>query len=136
MKPIAKIVILSLLFILRLQGVEAETTFSAMDKCVFSAIESQKGDSSEDVLSLDGLFVHPMFAGMQKTYVEFLSNSMDSYRKAEELQQLFLKTLIGRFSLREETLATGMAKIFTSTPIHCVSPACYYYVFALRRILI
>lgn len=135
MKSIAKIVILSLLFILRLQGAEAETTFSATDKCAFSAMESQKGGSSEDVLSFDGLFVHPMFAGMQETCVEFLPYGID-YRKAEELQQLFLKMLIGRFSLREETLATGMAKIFTSTSIHCVSPACYYYVFALRRILI
>lgn len=136
MKSIAKIVILSLLFILRLQGAEAETAFSAMGRSAFSAKVCQQTDSPENVLSLDKFLVHPMFAGMQKTYVEFLSNSMDSYRKAEELQQLFLKTLIGRFSLREETLATGMAKIFTSTPIHCVSPACYYYVFALRRILI
>lgn len=58
------------------------------------------------------------------------------FRRAEKLQQDFLKILIGHFSLREDNLAVDKAKIFPSNPIHCVSPACHYFVFRLRRILI
>lgn len=73
--------------------------------------------------------------GQQQVLAKLMPDDL-RIRRAEELQQNFLKILIGRFSLREEILATDRAKIFPSNPIHCVSPACHYFVFTLRRILI
>ena len=80
-------------------------------------------------------FTHSLLTGQQQVLAKLMPDDL-RIRRAEELQQNFLKILIGRFSLREEILATDRAKIFPSNPIHCVSPACHYFVFTLRRILI
>lgn len=80
-------------------------------------------------------FTTSLLTGQQQVLTKLVPDDL-RIRRAEELQQNFLKILIGRFSLREELLAIDRAKIFPSNPIHCVSPACHYFVFTLRRILI
>ena len=88
------------------------------------------------MVTLDTMsFTHSLLTGQQQVLAKLMPDDL-RIRRAEELQQNFLKILIGRFSLREEILATDRAKIFPSNPIHCVSPACHYFVFTLRRILI
>ena len=106
MKLILKIVLLTLLFLFKYQSIDAEAF------------------SSNDLVS-----------GNQQVVIKLIPDDA-RIRRAEEHQQDFLKILIDYFSLREDSLALGKAKIFPSNPIHCVSPACHYFVFTLRRILI
>jgi len=111
MKLIVKIGLIALLLMFNYQGVDADVVSSAIDRYATTTEHQDNMASDHGTLDL-------------------------RIRRAEELQQNFLKILIGRFSLREEILATDRAKIFPSNPIHCVSPACHYFVFTLRRILI
>ena len=60
-------------------------------------------------------FTHSLLTGQQQVLAKLMPDDL-RIRRAEELQQNFLKILIGRFSLREEILATDRAKIFPSNP--------------------
>ena len=115
-------------------GAGADVVSSAIDRYA-AATESQEhvppGRGALDTLS----FTAPLLTGQQQVLTKLVPDEL-RVRRAEEHQQNFLKILIDRFSLREESLVVDRAKIFPSNPIHCVSPACHYFVFALRRILI
>lgn len=122
---------------LNYQGVNADVVSSAADRYADTATEHQDHMKSDhDHGTLDSLsFTNSLLTGQQQVLAKLMPDDL-RIRRAEELQQDFLKILIGRFSLREEILAIDRAKIFPSNPIHCVSPACQYFVFTLRRILI
>ena len=116
------------------QGVDADVVSSAIDR--YATTTEHQDNMSSDHGTLDTMsFTHSLLTGQQQVLAKLMPDDL-RIRRAEELQQNFLKILIGRFSLREEILATDRAKIFPSNPIHCVSPACHYFVFTLRRILI
>ena len=102
----------------------------------YATTTEHQDNMASDHGTLDTMsFTHSLLTGQQQVLAKLMPDDL-RIRRAEELQQNFLKILIGRFSLREEILATDRAKIFPSNPIHCVSPACHYFVFTLRRILI
>lgn len=135
MKLIVKIGLIALLLMFNYQGVDADVVSSAIDRYATTTTEHQDNMES-DHGTLDTMsFTHSLLTGQQQVLAKLMPDDL-RIRRAEELQQNFLKILIGRFSLREEILATDRAKIFPSNPIHCVSPACHYFVFTLRRILI
>ena len=116
------------------QGVDADVVSSAIDR--YATTTEHQDYMASDHGTLDTMsFTHSLLTGQQQVLAKLMPDDL-RIRRAEELQQNFLKILIGRFSLREEILATDRAKIFPSNPIHCVSPACHYFVFTLRRILI
>ena len=111
---------------------------------IFNSIETQSAmldtehqdNMASDHGTLDTMsFTHSLLTGQQQVLAKLMPDD-PRIRRAEELQQNFLKILIGRFSLREEILATDRAKIFPFNPIHCVFPASHYFVFTLKRILI
>ena len=132
MKLIVKIGLIALLLIFNYQGVDADIVSSAIDRY---ATEHQDNMAS-DHGTLDTMsFTHSLLTGQQQVLAKLMPDD-PRIRRAEELQQNFLKILIGRFSLREEILATDRAKIFPFNPIHCVFPASHYFVFTLKRILI
>ena len=134
MKLIVKIGLIVLLLMFNYQGVDADVVSSAIDR--YATTTEHKDNMASDHGTLDTMsFTHSLLTGQQQVLAKLMPDDL-RIRRAEELQQNFLKILIGRFSLREEILATDRAKIFPSNPIHCVSPACHYFVFTLRRILI
>ena len=134
MKLIVKIGLIALLLIFNYQGVDADIVSSAIDR--YATTTEHQDNMASDHGTLDTMsFTHSLLTGQQQVLTKLMPDD-PRIRRAEELQQNFLKILIGRFSLREEILATDRAKIFPSNPIHCVSPACHYFVFTLRRILI
>ena len=114
---------------LNYQGVDADVVSSAIDRYA-TTTESQENTPSDHGTLETMSFTTSLLTGQQQVLTKLVPDDL-RIRRAEELQQNFLKILIGRFSLREELLA----KIFPSNPIHCVSPACHYFVFTLRRIL-
>ena len=116
------------------QGVDADVVSSAIDRYA-TTTESQENTPSDHGTLETMSFTTSLLTGQQQVLTKLVPDDL-RIRRAEELQQNFLKILIGRFSLREELLAIDRAKIFPSNPIHCVSPACHYFVFTLRRILI
>lgn len=133
MKLIVKIGLIALLLIFNYQGVDADIVSSAIDR--YATTEHQDNMAS-DHGTLDTMsFTHSLLTGQQQVLAKLMPDD-PRIRRAEELQQNFLKILIGRFSLREEILATDRAKIFPFNPIHCVFPASHYFVFTLKRILI
>ncbi|MCD7925086.1 MAG: hypothetical protein LUI85_10475 [Bacteroides sp.] len=134
MKLIIKIGLITLLFLIKYQSADAEVS-SAISSYTSSAIEHHPATSTDDSTLGALAFTNSLLTGQQQMLVKLTPDDF-RIRRAEELQQNFLKILIGYFSLREETLVTDHAKIFPSNPIHCVSPACHYFVFTLRRILI
>lgn len=120
---------------LNYQGVDADVVSSAIDRYA-TTTESQENTPSDHGTLETMSFTTSLLTGQQQVLTKLVPDDL-RIRRAEELQQNFLKILIGRFSLREELLAIDRAKIFPSNPIHCVSsPACHYFVFTLRRILI
>ena len=134
MKLIVKIGLIVLLLMFNYQGVDADVVSSAIDR--YATTTEHHDNMASDHGTLDTMsFTHSLLTGQQQVLAKLMPDDL-RIRRAEELQQNFLKILIGRFSLREEILATDRAKIFPSNPIHCVSPACHYFVFTLRRILI
>ena len=134
MKLIVKIGLIALLVMLNYQGVDADVVSSAIDRYA-TTTESQENTPSGHGTLETMSFTTSLLTGQQQVLTKLVPDDL-RIRRAEELQQNFLKILIGRFSLREELLAIDRAKIFPSNPIHCVSPACHYFVFTLRRILI
>ena len=116
---------------LNYQGVNADVFSSAVDRY---AVTTESLHSDHGTLDTMG-FTTSLLTGQQQVLVKLMPEDL-RIRRAEELQQNFLKILINRFSLREGLLAVDRARIFPSNPIHCVSPACHYFVFMLRRILI
>lgn len=119
---------------LNYQGVDADVVSSAIDRYA-TTTESQENTPSDHGTLETMSFTTSLLTGQQQVLTKLVPDDL-RIRRAEELQQNFLKILIGRFSLREELLAIDRAKIFPSNPIHCVSLACHYFVFTLRRILI
>ena len=119
---------------LNYQGVDADVVSSAIDRYA-TTTESQENTPSDHGTLETMSFTTSLLTGQQQVLTKLVPDDL-RIRRAEELQQNFLKILIGRFSLREELLAIDRAKIFPSNPIHCVSPECHYFVFTLRRILI
>ncbi|GFI00240.1 hypothetical protein IMSAGC004_02648 [Bacteroidaceae bacterium] len=115
------------------QGADADAVSSAIDRCAIT--ESQENRISEHGTLDTMYFTISLLTGQQQILVKLMPDDL-RIRRAEELQQNFLKNLIDRFSLREELLAIHRSKTFPSNSIHCVSPACHYFVFMLRRILI
>ena len=134
MKLIVKIGLIALLVMLNYQGVDADVVSSAIDRYA-TTTESQENTPSDHGTLETMSFTTSLLTGQQQVLTKLVPDDL-RIRRAEELQQNFLKILIGRFSLREELLAIDRAKIFPSNPIHCVSPACHYFVFTLRHILI
>ena len=119
---------------LNYQGVDADVVSSAIDRYA-TTTESQENTPSDHGTLETMSFTTSLLTGQQQVLTKLVPDDL-RIRRAEELQQNFLKILIGRFSLREELLAIDRAKIFPSNPIHCVSPACHYFVITLRRIMI
>ena len=115
---------------LNYQGVDADVVSSAIDRYA-TTTESQENTPSDHGTLETMSFTTSLLTGQQQVLTKLVPDDL-RIRRAEELQQNFLKILIGRFSLREELLAIDRAKIFPSNPIHCVSPACHYFVFTLR----
>ena len=98
----------------KLSPVGESTTFKVAPYVRYTAVETK-------LVNLFVSFTHSLLTGQQQVLAKLMPDDL-RIRRAEELQQNFLKILIGRFSLREEILATDRAKIFPSNPIHCVSP--------------
>ena len=119
---------------LNYQGVDADVVSSAIDRYA-TTTESQENTPSDHGTLETMSFTTSLLTGQQQVLTKLVPDDL-RIRRAEELQQNFLKILIGRFSLREELLAIDRAKIFPSNPIHCVFPASHYFVFTLKRILI
>lgn len=135
MKLIVKIGLIALLLIFNYQGVDADIVSSAIDR--YATTTEHQDNMASDHGTLDTMsFTHSFLLTGQQQVLAKLMPDDPRIRRAEELQQNFLKILIGRFSLREEILATDRAKIFPFNPIHCVFPASHYFVFTLKRILI
>lgn len=134
MKLILKIGLITLLFMLKYQSANAEFN-STVDQCVSATVEHHQEKIPDNAIFDTLSFTNSLFTGQQQVLAKLMPDEF-RIRRAEEHQQNFLKILIGHFSLREEILVTDRAKIFPSNPIHCVSPACHYFVFTLRRILI
>ena len=134
MKLIVKIGLIALLVMLNYQGVDADVVSSAIDRYA-TTTESQENTPSDHGTLETMSFTTSLLTGQQQVLTKLVPDDL-RIRRAEELQQNFLKILIGRFSLREELLALDRAKIFPSNSFHCVSPACHYFVCTLRRILI
>ena len=127
MKLIVKIGLIALLLMFNYQGVDADIVSSAIDR--YATTTEHQDNMASDHGTLDTMsFTHSLLTGQQQVLAKLMPDD-PRIRRAEELQQNFLKILIGRFSLREEILATDRAKIFPSNPIHCVFPACHYFVF-------
>ena len=109
------------------QGVDADVVSSAIDR--YATTTEHQDNMASDHGTLDTMsFTHSLLTGQQQVLAKLMPDDL-RIRRAEELQQNFLKILIGRFSLREEILATDRAKIFPFNPIHCVFPASHYFVF-------
>lgn len=136
MKLIVKIGLIALLLIFNYQGVDADIVSSAIAIDRYATTTEHQDNMASDHGTLDTMsFTHSLLTGQQQVLAKLMPDD-PRIRRAEELQQNFLKILIGRFSLREEILATDRAKIFPFNPIHCVFPASHYFVFTLKRILI
>lgn len=136
MKLFVKIGLITLLFLLKYQGATADTT--SIDRSSFAqAIQAVDQKSSTDRFSSENdLYINScMTCHQQQVMLKLVPEDM-RIRRGEEQQLAFLKVLIGHFSLRETNLVSSQEKCFPSYPIHCVKPACKYFVFALRRILI
>ena len=119
MKLIVKIGLIVLLLMFNYQGVDADVVSSAIDR--YATTTEHQDNMASDHGTLDTMsFTHSLLTGQQQVLAKLMPDDL-RIRRAEELQQNFLKILIGRFSLREEILATDRAKIFPSNPIHCVS---------------
>ena len=131
MKLIVKIGLIALLVMLNYQGVDADVVSSAIDRYA-TTTESQENTPSDHGTLETMSFTTSLLTGQQQVLTKLVPDDL-RIRRAEELQQNFLKILIGRFSLREELLAIDRAKIFPSNPIHCVSPACHYFVFTWNQ---
>ena len=123
MKLIVKIGLIALLVMLNYQGVDADVVSSAIDRYA-TTTESQENTPSDHGTLETMSFTTSLLTGQQQVLTKLVPDDL-RIRRAEELQQNFLKILIGRFSLREELLAIDRAKIFPSNPIHCVSPVSY-----------
>ena len=104
---------------LNYQGVDADVVSSAIDRYA-TTTESQENTPSDHGTLETMSFTTSLLTGQQQVLTKLVPDDL-RIRRAEELQQNFLKILIGRFSLREELLAIDRAKIFPSNPIHCVS---------------
>ena len=132
---IVKIGLMSLFFLLFFQGIDADILSSAADKYVITDVETP-----QNMQSADGAFSEIWLISSQPIEQNRISprSVLDDIRirRAEECQRNFLKNLISYFSLREEILAMDHARIFPSISIHYLSPACHYFVFMLRHILI
>lgn len=137
MKLMVKIGLITLLFFFKYQSADAEILSSAIERCTSAIEQSQQEHFTSDHINFDEetSFSNGLMSANQQVLVKLTPDDL-RFRRAEKLQQDFLKILIGHFSLREDNLAVDKAKIFPSNPIHCVSPACHYFVFRLRRILI
>ena len=118
MKLIVKIGLIALLVMLNYQGVDADVVSSAIDRYA-TTTESQENTPSDHGTLETMSFTTSLLTGQQQVLTKLVPDDL-RIRRAEELQQNFLKILIGRFSLREELLAIDRAKIFPSNPIHCV----------------
>lgn len=133
MKLIVKIGLIVLLLMFNYQGVDADVVSSAIDR--YATTTEHQDNMASDHGTLDTMsFTHSLLTGQQQVLAKLMPDDL-RIRRAEELQQNFKNSHRSFFTM-EEILATDRAKIFPSNPIHCVSPACHYFVFTLRRILI
>ena len=135
MKLILKIVLLTLLFLFKYQSIDAEAFSSSIDKSSSTIGQGEQSVANHHLNNDTVSYSNDLVSGNQQVVIKLIPDDA-RIRRAEEHQQDFLKILIDYFSLREDSLALGKAKMFPSNPIHCVSPACHYFVFTLRRILI
>lgn len=139
MKLFIKIGLITLLFLLKYQSAGADAISIYEASCMQeseTAVTATTSTSATDQGLFDNYtFTNNCITGHQQVLAKLMPEDL-RIRRAEELQQSFLKVLIGHFSSREANLAADKEKCFTSYPIHCVNPACKYFVFALRRILI
>ena len=103
MKLIVKIGLIALLVMLNYQGVDADVVSSAIDRYA-TTTESQENTPSDHGTLETMSFTTSLLTGQQQVLTKLVPDDL-RIRRAEELQQNFLKILIGRFSLREELLA-------------------------------
>lgn len=114
MKLIVKIGLIALLVMLNYQGVDADVVSSAIDRYA-TTTESQENTPSDHGTLETMSFTTSLLTGQQQVLTKLVPDDL-RIRRAEELQQNFLKILIGRFSLREELLAIDAPKSFRLIP--------------------
>ena len=100
MKLIVKIGLIALLLIFNYQGVDADVVSSAIDR--YATTTEHQDNMASDHGTLDTMsFTHSLLTGQQQVLAKLMPDDL-RIRRAEELQQNFLKILIGRFSLRKK----------------------------------
>ena len=98
MKLIVKIGLIVLLLMFNYQGVDADVVSSAIDR--YATTTEHQDNMASDHGTLDTMsFTHSLLTGQQQVLAKLMPDDL-RIRRAEELQQNFLKILIGRFSLR------------------------------------
>ena len=99
MKLIVKIGLIVLLLMFNYQGVDADVVSSAIDR--YATTTEHQDNMASDHGTLDTMsFTHSLLTGQQQVLAKLMPDDL-RIRRAEELQQNFLKILIGRFSLRQ-----------------------------------
>ena len=97
MKLIVKIGLIVLLLMFNYQGVDADVVSSAIDR--YATTTEHQDNMASDHGTLDTMsFTHSLLTGQQQVLAKLMPDDL-RIRRAEELQQNFLKILIGRFSL-------------------------------------
>lgn len=95
MKLIVKIGLIALLLIFNYQGVDADIVSSAIDR--YATTTEHQDNMASDHGTLDTMsFTHSLLTGQQQVLAKLMPDD-PRIRRAEELQQNFLKILIGRF---------------------------------------
>lgn len=95
MKFIVKIGLIALLLMFNYQGVDADVVSSAIDR--YATTTEHQDNMASDHGTLDTMsFTHSLLTGQQQVLAKLMPDDL-RIRRAEELQQNFLKILIGRF---------------------------------------
>lgn len=95
MKLIVKIGLIALLLMFNYQGVDADVVSSAIDR--YATTTEHQDNMASDHGTLDTMsFTHSLLTGQQQVLAKLMPDDL-RIRRAEELQQNFLKILIGRF---------------------------------------
>lgn len=95
MKLIVKIGLIVLLLMFNYQGVDADVVSSAIDR--YATTTEHQDNMASDHGTLDTMsFTHSLLTGQQQVLAKLMPDDL-RIRRAEELQQNFLKILIGRF---------------------------------------
>ena len=94
MKLIVKIGLIALLLMFNYQGVDADVVSSAIDR--YAITTEHQDNMASDHGTLDTMsFTHSLLTGQQQVLAKLMPDDL-RIRRAEELQQNFLKILIGR----------------------------------------